>query len=69
MKKISLEEFKKRLYYNEADFSNIIFEKMDLENFDLSNKDFSYSNFICVNLKGVNFEIILKFDSASDLKF
>ena len=31
MKKISLEEFKKRLYYNEADFSNIIFEKMDLE--------------------------------------
>lgn len=55
MEKISLEEFKRRLYYNEADFSNIIFEKMDLENFDLSNKDFSYSNFICVNLKRVNF--------------
>lgn len=34
MEKISLEEFKTRLYNKETDFSNIIIEDMDLENFD-----------------------------------
>ena len=37
MKKISLEEFKTKLFDGEKDFSNIILENMNLENFDLSN--------------------------------